>query len=525
MVIGVLALAIGVNTSLFSVAQAVRFGPMPYPGSDRLVVVNETQMSAGLDELMTSTSNFRDWVAEADAFEVLAASNGQGTLVYLEGTEPLRLRANVVSSGYFSLLGAELTMGRYLLPEEDEGWNEHPVVVLSHGLWHRAFGGEEDIVGRGVTLGERPYTVVGVLAPGFHDVDSATHETDAWVPLSMGPHVLGLRSSSNLRVARWLRAFGRLRPGVSREAATTEMETLAARLAEAYPDTNGGHGVRIRPLAELLLGDVRGSILALGGAALFVLLIGCANVANLLLVRAAARRRNYALKRALGMTRSALLRETLSEGLVLSLTGGLVGVVLALIVNARLADWLPVALPAFVDLRLATGALGLAVALSLATGIAFALLPALEFGRDNLSEVLQEGSRSDPGGVRRGRLMRPLVVGELAAAVVLMVGGLLMVRSFEALHDTSLGFETNDLLTLKLDLEGTRFDDSDTLRQFGERLIDASVAVPGIETATLWGPRIPGAATWSRPCCPTGTPVTRSQTRRSHVAITLAPAA
>ncbi|MGH7445345.1 MAG: ABC transporter permease, partial [Longimicrobiales bacterium] len=315
-----LALGIGASTAVFSVVNAVLIRPLPYADPDEVMIVWLRNVPESIDEDVTSFPNFSDWQARNTSFEHLAAVS-RSNVNLTTGGEPEQLRAARVSAGFFDVAGVGAALGRTLLDSEDEPGAEG-VVVLSHGVWARRFGGDPQIIDQTISLNGSPHTIVGVMPPAF----DLPHDVDLWIPLAP---VGGLESLMQARGALWLQVFGRLRDGVTVERAQMDMSALAGSLAEQYPQ-QAGYGVNLEPLREHLVGDVRPGLLMLLGAVAFVLLIACANVANLLLARGATRQREISIRLALGAERGRVVRQLLTESIVLSLVGGAAGVLLAL---------------------------------------------------------------------------------------------------------------------------------------------------------------------------------------------------
>ena len=440
-VVAVLALAIGIggNTAIFSLVDAIRARALPYPDAPRLVQLWGTVMRARVERRGASYPDYLDWRAQSKSFEDVAAFDTQ-TMTLGGLDEPERIVAEFVAAPYFSLLGVSAARGRVFQPDEDLVAKPTPIVVLSDGLWKRRFGTDEEIVGRTVTLNTRVYTVVGVMPPGFKGLSDSA---ELWVPFALyaPPAAMAQRGS------RGFAALARLKPGVSVAAAQSELDAVSRQLERAYPNTNEKRAVQVSPLDVELFGTLRPALLTLMAAVAFVLLIACANVANLLIARSEARRRELAVRTALGAGRGRLLRQLITESCVLTLIGAAVGLVLARVSVSALIAQSPVTFPSFVapglDLRVAA----FTVAVSIASGILVGLAPGLQANGLQVNSALKETARGSDG--RRSQRMRSaLVVVELSLAVVLLVGAGLMIRSVRNLVALNPGFDPESVLTL-----------------------------------------------------------------------------
>lgn len=471
-----LALGVGATTAVFSVVRGVLLRPLPFPASGELTTVWLTNPRDGIDEDITSWPNFADWRAQGRSFEHMVAVRTATVALTGEG-DPEELVAGVVSEGFFEMLGAPLALGRGFLPDEVEERAQR-VTVLSHALWTRRFGADPGLVGRTVQLGGEGYRVVGVAAAGRR------HPADAelWIPLDLaGGPLAELREA---RSALWLPILGRLADGVSLSAAQSEMSTVAARLADAYPEANEGMGIRLEPLHETLVGDVRAPLLVLLGAVVFVLLVGCANVANLLMVRGSARGREMAVRLSMGAGRLRLVRQVVTEAALLGLLGAGAGVLVALAGVRVFLAAAPEGLPRTGEVSVDAPLLGFALGLSLLTGLAFGALPALQVGSMDPGERLREGARGSADG-SLGRLRPAFVAGQFAVAVVLLVGAGLLVRSFLRLQAVDPGFQPEGVLVARLGPPARRYPDAASLRAFHAELLSALEALPRVDGAGL----------------------------------------
>jgi putative ABC transport system permease protein len=486
LVVVTLGLGIGANTAAFGVVGGALFGwSRAYERASELVMVWQRK---GDDRWSPTPADFRDWQARSSVFAGLAAYHYRTVNVSGEG-EAARASAAYVSATMFELLGVKPLLGRAFLPGEDE-WGRHRVVVLSQGLWRRAFGADPSVIGREVRIDGEPLRVIGVLPAGTWF--SAT-PVDLWRPLAFAPG-----DPTNDRNSHYLNVVGRLRPGTTLHQSRTAMDTLAGQLEREYPQ-NDGLGVAVVPLAEAVLGDVRPALLILMGAVGLVLLAACANVANLLLARAAGRSREFAVRLALGAGRGRLVRQLLTESLLLSLAGGALGLLLASW-GGDLAAALVPRLPRLAEtgIPLDGPVLAFAVLISALTGILFGLAPALQASSANLTESLAEGGRGGSGGRRTGRARNALVVSELALAALLLAGAGLLVRSFIGLQHVDPGVRDGQLLTMSLSLPESRSLDDTYLRSFFEQVIERVEALPGVEAAGVSSHRPLGGGGMSR---------------------------
>jgi predicted permease len=472
-----LALGIGANTAIFSLVNMVLLRPLPYREPGRLVALWEWNIRDRHINTVTG-GNYADWKARNHVFEELGYS--WDTAYTFTGTNnPESTFGYMLSCNFFRLLGAAPLVGRTFAAEECQTGKDH-VVVLSYKLWQRRFAGDRDITGRAVQLDGVPYTVIGVMPAAFTHPSIATA---LWTPLALPADALSDRKNHALRV------IGRLEAGVTFERAQIEMGRLATQLAKEYPDTDTGMGVQLWPIRDLYVGDVKPALVALQMAVLLMLLIACANVANLLVARACAREREVALRRALGAGRLRLIRQLLTEGVLLGMLGGAAGVVLALWSVSALASLLPASFAGLVDMEHArawinTPVLLLAVLLSMASGIVFGAAPAFR-GSASPSETLKAVGRSLTEGRGRMRLRGALVVSQIALSLVLLIGAGLIVRSFLRLADRRFGFRTDHVLTLELILRENRFADAERMAPFLEQVSQKIEAISGVESVGI----------------------------------------
>ncbi len=468
-----LALGIGACTAIFSVVNGVLLRPLNYAEPDRLVLLRENQLPQ-YPEFSVSPPNFLDWQKLAKSFTALAAYRGQN--YNLTGArEPLRLAGSRVTASYFSVYGVAPQFGRDFLPEEDSP-GRNKVVILSHGLWQRQFGGAADAIGRTVQLNGEPHTVIGVMPADFQ----RSSNTELWAPMAFSDD----EKAPDNRGAHYINVAGRLRPGVTLQQARSEMDVLARQLATQYPDSNKGWGVNVFLLPDYLVRDVRVVLWTLLGAVGCVLLIACANVANLLLARANGRMREISIRAALGAGRGRIVRQLLTESVVLSLLGGALGVLIAKWGLDMLLAFAPANLPRAKELGLDGGALGFTFALSVQTGLVFGVAPAWLATGHNLNETLKEGTRGSTESGRRW-FRQGLVVAEVALSLLLLTGAGLLVRSFLRLSAINPGFEPANATAVALSLPERKYDKPEKQQQFAAQLIENLRTLPGVQAVGL----------------------------------------
>jgi putative ABC transport system permease protein len=474
-----LALGIGANTAIFSVVNAVLLRPLPYKAPERLGWSWGTSPVNDIKQEVASYPDFNDWRQQSQSFESMGGfSNATPILTSTDG-EPERVPGAVVVGDFFSVLGVEPMLGRKFLPEENES-GKHRVVILSHGLWQRRFGGDPKIVGQNVTLQGNQFMVVGVMPPQFqHPNPGARQPAQLWLPLEVTNNLLQSRRGDFLSVV------GRLKTGISIEQARAELNGIAGRLEQQYPQTNRGWSTLVVPLHERFVGDVRPALLLLLGAVGFLLLIACANVANLLLARSTTRLREIAIRTALGAGRRRIVRQLLTENLALALAGGALGLLFAFWGIDALLALSPGNIPRLEAIGLDRTVLLFTLGISLATGVVFGLLPALSASNPNLNEMLKESGRSATEGGRGGRLRSALAVAEIALSLVLLIGAGLLVRSFMRLQEVQPGFNPEHLLTAELTLPAAKYAENQQVVNFYDQLLAQLAQQPGVQAATL----------------------------------------
>jgi len=470
-----LALGIGANSAIFSIVNSVLFRPLPYQDPKNLVMIWENhQQLGGPEREWASPADLRDWKEQAQSFSTIAALLGWGPTLTGQD-QPEDLQGAAVSAETFSMLGVEPSMGRNFSADDDRPGAER-VVILSDKFWHRRFGGEPGIIGKPITLSGNRFTVVGVM-PRRLSFPILT-ATEIWTPV--GPI---LSSSKCDRGCVILRVIARLRDGVSMDAARAEMAALSARIAEKFPETNDGVGVTLIPLQEQLVGQVRVAMLVLLGAVALVLLIACANVANLLLSRAASREKEVAIRAALGASRLRLIRQHLTESLVLGLIGGAAGLLIAFWMVDVLIGFAPKGTPRLEEIGIDKVVLAFTFGVALLTGIAFGLAPALLSSRANLSNALKEGGRDARSSSGSHRVRSALVVSEVALALMLLVGAGLLIRSFVKLQQVDPGFDPKNVLRVDVGVPRARYATAPRVAEFFKQLVDRVSALPGVEAA------------------------------------------
>src|SRR5262245_3871495 len=470
-----LSCGIGANTAIFTVVDAALLRGLPYRDSEKLVQVWETRRMGEIKQLDASYPDYLDWGQPSEVVEGICGYTGWDSSFTLTGrADPERIEGARVTASFFSVLGVAPVLGRTFLPDEDRPQAERSV-ILSYGLWQRRFGADPNIVGQSLVLDGNGYTVLGVLPGSFQFAPMG--KAELWVPLRPTPMQL------NRRFMHWLDVIVRLKPGVSLAEAQAQMSAVSARIERDHPDSHTGVGLRLVPLHEQIVGSVSLLLLVLLGAVGFVLLIACANVANLLLLRAARRRQEISIRLALGATRWRLVRQLLSESLLLTLAGGFLGLLLAELSIKLLLAAIPAAqldsMPYLQGLALNARVFGFTGALSLLTGSVFGLAPAWQSAKHNLQDSLKDGSRM-AGGTGRQRLRSLLVVAELALALVLLVGAGLMIKSTLRLLEVKLGFQPERLLTMQLELPAARYSTDESARVFHQQLLPRIAAQPGV---------------------------------------------
>lgn len=482
-IIVTVAIAIGATTIMMSVVNAAILRPLPFRNAGELVY-GEGFVKREQETRSISFLEATDWRTRNRTLDGLAAYGDISLNIGDASGDAHRVDAEIVSSDYFRILGASPIRGRTFLPEEDRVANDRPVAIIGEGLWQSRFGSDPAIVGRAISINGAPFTVVGVMPREFRGI---SFSSNVWIPMMMVSAIRPISTLEN-RSSRWLTAVGRLKPGVRLEAAQRDFDRVATELETEFRQTNTDRGARLTSLRESLLGDTQTLLLALFGAVGFLLLIACANVMSLQLVRAAARRREMALRVALGAGRQRLVRQLLTEGVALALVGAAVGILLALWGVDVLPSLLPSGLlPSYADVTVDATVLGGTLLITLVVGVAFGLAPALSRGRDNLASSLKDGAPSAAAGLgslRRVRAQQVLVVTEIALALVLVVAATLMVRSLTRQLDVETGFHVDDITVARISLPLDRYGNEARTR-FAEQLVQNVRALPGVTAAAV----------------------------------------
>jgi putative ABC transport system permease protein len=484
--IATLALGIGANTAIFSAVDALLIRALPYADPNRIVMVWEDATAAGFPRNTPAPGNYTDWARLNRSFAGIAATRGVSANITGAGV-PEQIAGRAVTPNFFSVLGVKPAIGRTFTDDEDHATAQ--VVVISHGLWQRRYGGDSTIVGTTILMNGSRYEVIGVMPQAFV---FRSRDMDYWIPISFSPAAAALRTSHFLNVV------ARLAPGETLDAAKSDMRRVDEALRKQYPEP-GRHATSVLvPIEEDLLGDTRAELLVLMGAAAAVLLIACANLASLLLSRAAGRRGELAVRAALGATRGRLVRQMVIEATIFSLLGGAVGLAIAPAGASVMAQLTPRGFPAQTSSILNLRLLVFALVVSIATGIVFGFVPALQAARASLRDAMQHGARSAVGG--RGRVTRDaLVVLQVAAALVLLAGAGLMLRTMANLRAIELGFRPDHLLTVRTTLPQSKYREAAQRLSFYERVIAGVRALPGVQSAaysSLLPFLSPGNTTW-----------------------------
>jgi predicted permease len=472
--VSALALGIGANTAIFTVVNAVLLKPLGYPDSDRMVQIMLTSpQGSGAG---ASIPKFQEWQRQTSIFKDVAAYDFAGPGFNITGDRPELIHGIHVSEAYFRVFGAPVMLGRTFTQEEDSPNGGH-VVVLSYGLWQRRFGGNPKVVGQALSLGGEPYTIVGVLGRDF----ATDPEADIWIPFQFEPN------STNQ--GHFFLGAAMLKPGVTVSQANAQMKLAYAEFRRRFPTADPKGGFAVQPLRDSIVRNVRTSLLVLLGAVGLVLLIACANVANLLLVRATGRKREFAIRAALGASRARVIRQLLTESVLLAVAGGVLGLGLGFLGVRWLLAISPAGLPRIGEDGASVGVdwrvLGFTLAVSCATGILFGLFPAFSVSRTDLNSTLKESSNRAGTGFRQGVTRSLLVITEVALAMVLLVGAALLIRTFVALRAVNAGFDANNVLTMEMSMNGDRFSKTAAIAQLsrdGRQRLDA---LPGVESSAF----------------------------------------
>ena len=460
-----LGLGIGVNTAIFSVINSVLLRPLPYADPSSLLSLRSNQSAPDLADIEAQSKT----ISKFGGFV-------QQPLAYTAGAEPIQFEIGQVTGGFFETLGVAPRLGRYITNDDDKNGAPH-VVVLSYSLWKKHFNGDDQIVGKTIPLSGDTYTVIGVMPAAFV---SPRDNIEAWTPVHVSNPV-----AANFRGVHFLRTYARLAPGVSIEQARAEMQVIDANLAAQFPEDNKNRSTVLIPLHERIVGESRRSLYVLFAAVSFVLLIACANFANLLLARAAEREREFVIRSALGAGRWRLIRQLLTESVLVSMAGGLLAVLLAIWGTSLLVSFKPDNLPRLDEIGVDGRVLAFTLGVSLLTGLVFGLLPAWAASRSKVNDALKEGGRSSTAGGARQRLRNAFVVGELAVALVLLVGAGLLIKTFWNLRSVESGFNPDHLMTMRVELPETRYKLVPPQTRFRTQVLDNINSLPGAKAAMV----------------------------------------
>jgi putative ABC transport system permease protein len=470
-----LGLGIGASTAIFSVVNAVLLRPLRYKDSDRLVVIWETKPAMGILQEFVSPPNYRDWVAQNRSFDQIGALRAQPSIL-TGGQLPERVETALVSPSLLDMLGAKVTLGRNFRPDEDQP-GRNRVALVSHGLWQRRYGGDPGIRGKAIVVDGNSYTIVGVAEPEFHLPDSAA---ELWMPYTLDAK----EENSNQRGFRTLRVLAHLKPGVSLEQAQSDMRAVAGRLEQQYFEADSGYSAKVVPLRDQLVGNVQATLWTLLAAVAVVLLIACANVANLLLARAAGREREMALRTALGANPSRLMRQLLTESMLLAVASGLLGLALAAWSVPLLGKFGPANFPRLEEITIDGRVLAVTLLVSLATGIIFGFAPAVSSLHSDLNSILKSSGRGTTSSRGHARLRDAVVVIQIVFCVVLLSAAGLLARSFLRLQNVNPGFQPDHVLTMQLALPETRYSGR-KVAQFHQRLLERLESLAGVRFAGI----------------------------------------
>ena len=489
-----LALGIGANTAIFSFSNAILLRPLPYPQSERLVVLDETALKRGINSMSVSYPNYLDWKQQNTVFEGIGVYYGTNRFALSGNGQPEELRGSYISHGLLEILRAAPLLGRTFTEAEDTPDQEN-VVILGYDLWQRRFAGQQNILGQKILLNNFPRTVVGVMPAGF----KFPEVSELWAPLA-------LTTKTFTRTDHGLSSIARLKDGVTREQAQAEMNVISARVEQENPVTNEGLGVSVTSLHQNLSGDYRQALLILLGVVGCVLLVACVNVANLMLARASARQKEVALRSALGASRWRVIQQLLVESLILAVTGGVLGLLLSLWALRVLLQSIPIKLPFWMNFGLDFRVLGFTAAVTILTGLIFGVVPALQSSRVDLNDALKEGGRGSLTAVR-GRSRSLLVVTEIALSLMLLVGAGLMIRSFLRLRSVNIGLNPNGVMTAAVILPRMKYPEGPQRAAFFKQLVERISALPGVEAAGATATLPLSGGGWGRSLTVEGFPV------------------
>ena len=480
-----LALGTGANSAIFSIVNAVLLRPLPYASPDNLMIVWGKNLKTPDQDYGVSAPDYMDYRDQCQSFEG-AASFTYDDFNLSGGDMPDHAQGTVVSANFFDVLGVKPALGRMTTAEDGRPGADH-VVVISNGLWNRRYGSDRSLIGQTITLNGASFTVIGVTPPSFQSPEKGD---ELWIPMSFdGGDRARIPSSAtpemlSNRSVRFLKIVARLKPGVTREQAQEEMHSITSHIEEQYPNTNTGIYVSLVPIKEVLIGKIWVVLITLFAAVGLVLLIACANVANLLLARAASRQKEIAIRVALGAGRRRLIRQLLTESVLLALVGGALGLLLAFGAIKLLVAINPANIPRLSEINIDGRVLGFTFLVSLLTGVIFGLVPALQATKPDLNETLKaEGARGSTGGIRKQRFRSFLVISEVALTVLLLIGAGLMIKSFYSLQKVNLGFNPESVLTMQVNLPATKYSEDSQIISFYEQVLQRIQALPGVQSA------------------------------------------
>jgi putative ABC transport system permease protein len=466
-----LALGIGANSAIFTVVNSVLLQPLRFRNPDQLIVVQERNLKAGFPQFSLSPGNYLDYRDHNHSFTGFTALSQNGVNLS-GGSEPERLSGAQVTVDFFEVMGSKPSLGRDFNQSESKLGSDH-VAILSHALWQRRFGGKRDVLGQTLKVNQELYTIVGVMPSSFTFPD----RTEIWTPLSMKPE------DWEQRGGHFLTGIARLKPGATVDTAESDLNSIAARAEQQFPDSNLGWDTTLKSLQEALVGDLRAAMLTLTAAVGSVLLIACVNLANLLLSRSAARRREIGIRASLGAGRVRLIRQLLTESVLLAALGAAVGLAFAWVSVRFLINLGPDVVPRADEIALNGRVLAFTAVIAILTGILFGLAPAIHMAKIDLHSAVREGGRGNSIGFRRNRLRSVLVIGEVALALVLLAGAGLLMRSFYQLRSMDPGFDAHGVLTFKTDLPSAKYKGDVQQVEFYNRALDRLRTLPGVETA------------------------------------------
>src|SRR5215211_851079 len=469
--VATLALGIGATTAMFTVVNSVLLRPLQFPEPEQIVMLEGVNPRQGITRSNMSVPDIVDWQKQSQSFEQIAAFVSGGVFL-TSGDETERVRAAGVSADFFPLFRTNPIHGRLFQPDDFKSGSEP--AVISYALWQRKFGGSPDVVNSKVILSGDSTTIIGIMPPGF----TYPYDAEVWWAYAVNP-------ASERRDNRYMEVVARLKPNVSMAQAQAEMDTTNQRLVENYAETNSGWSVRLIELRERLVGALRTSLLILLGAVAFVLLIACANVANLLLARAASRQKEIALRTALGASRMRVIRQLLTESVSLSLVSGLLGLALSLWLIKLLIAMIPPDSPRLNEISINWQVFGFTLGVTVFAGLMFGLVPALQTSRPNLNATLKDSGQrgSQTGG--RNRVGALLIVSEIALSFVLLAGAGLLIKSFLHLRETDPGFNPDNVLTMRLTLPPGKYKQGEPRAQIFQQLVDRVKQTPGVHSAAL----------------------------------------